>query len=160
MFNSIYNGYTTLSTNKQQIFNSFGEALEHAIKINRLSHSDFAQKWGKDKGQVSKYINNVTTPRRRNINEVEELLNVLFKNKEAGWAVDLKEESKNEEKYKTGDISPEELSREGETLYSAISKLPQIGSSDLTRDDAEMLLGFAESLIRSVREGLKDSDPD
>jgi transcriptional regulator with XRE-family HTH domain len=76
-----------VSTKGKFYFESFGSALIYAIENNRLSAQDFSKKWGKDPGQVSKYINNQSMPRPKNIQEIEELLNVRFRKSNDGWQV-------------------------------------------------------------------------
>lgn len=112
-----------------------------------------------NRSQVSRYINNGIEPRNSTLHHIESALNVTISDK-GGWHYFYEEQEEKKENYKTGGITPDELIEEGESLFSAIRQLPEIESDGLSRDDAQRILGLAESLIRSVREGLKDSDPD
>ena len=79
--------YYINNQNVNKKFTTFGEALSFAIDYNRLSQSDFSEKWGKDRGQVSKYVNNIMKPRPRSIKEIEGLLSVRFRKSEEGYSL-------------------------------------------------------------------------
>lgn len=65
-----------MSTITQQIFNSFGEAFSYAIDITDGSPENFSKRTKMDKGRVSKYINNKTTPRPKTVNKIVQLLGI------------------------------------------------------------------------------------
>jgi len=76
-----------MSTKSNDYFKTFGDALKYALDYNRLSQSDFSELWGKDRAQVSKYANNISAPRPRSIQEIEELLKVRFLKDNDQWKV-------------------------------------------------------------------------
>ena len=78
-----------MSTNIEQIFNNFGDALLYAIEYKGLNASSFSKKSGIDKGQLSNYINNHKTPRPQTVNKIERQLSVRFLKMSDEWQVIL-----------------------------------------------------------------------
>ncbi len=128
-----------MSTISNKYFNTFGEAFSFAIDLNRLSQSDFAEKWGKDRGQVSKYVNNVSMPRPQNIKEIEELLNVRFLNENSLWSVI-------EEKRSQDAIDSVNSVREEVTRYK---------EKELTLDDIPELVRLKKEIEERIAKLIK-----
>lgn len=77
-----------MSITNQEKYKMFGEALSYALDLKNLSQADLSVMWNKDEGQISKYINNKSTPYPKNIRELGNLLNVRFiKLPEGYWQV-------------------------------------------------------------------------
>lgn len=76
-----------MSTIDKEIFNTFGDALLSAIEFNGLNPAIFSREAGIDEGQLSKYINNKTTPRPRKVQELERNLNVNFIKEKNKWRI-------------------------------------------------------------------------
>ncbi len=53
-----------MSTSKSNIFHSFGLALQEALDRSGVTPAWLSREVGKDKGQISKYINGKSTPKR------------------------------------------------------------------------------------------------
>tara|TARA_R110002126_G_scaffold35949_2_gene109901 strand:- start:11068 stop:11520 length:453 start_codon:yes stop_codon:yes gene_type:complete len=82
-----------LSTQKLNIFTNFGLALKEALLRENKSPAWLSRATGKDKGQISKYINGNTTPREKTQRELTKpLRSKIIRNSNDKWEIVDKKE--------------------------------------------------------------------
>ncbi len=82
-----------MSTQKLNIFTNFGLALKEALLRENKSPAWLSRATGKDKGQISKYINGNTTPREKTQRELTKpLRSKIIRNSNDKWEIVDKKE--------------------------------------------------------------------
>ena len=76
-----------MSTHKSNIFESFGIALKEALLIEGKTPAWLSRETGKDKGQISNYINGKTIPKRITQKELLSPLRSEVVKSEKGWEI-------------------------------------------------------------------------
>lgn len=121
-------------------FDSFGDALQEALDIDRVERVKLCEKTGIDPAQLSRYINQGVRPHKSTIKKLTDHLTVDIKEDMRGrWYLADKEE-------------PEIVSQIKEKVSRYKTKSAHQGSLD---NDRDILLEFLISQSESLGEGLK-----
>ncbi len=154
-----------MSTISNNIFLTFGEAFSFAIDLHRLSQSDFAEKWGKDRAQISKYVNNVSVPRPQSVKEIEDLLNVKFVNSDEKWVVLSEEHSQVFEPgqpYRSVSFSALSFQEKIEFIQKKGEELEELGlyiqsmvlKNDFTEKEKDIMINTFVSRVKEIANDL------
>ncbi len=145
-----------MSTLKSNIFHSFGLALQEALDRSGVTPAWLSREVGKDKGQISKYINGKSTPKR--ITQLELLKPLPFTIVRDGkkWILeDMPSDAVNETQIpyssKETTVSPEQLKdffddiKKVEKLYNEAMR-----SKNLSADEKKLQIALIEKEVNAL----------
>lgn len=137
-----------MSTQKLNIFTNFGLALKEALLRENKSPAWLSRATGKDKGQISKYINGNTTPREKTQRELTKPLAAqIILNDDKEWELVDADNSfvfqVNDSKMNYGDLSYKQAKTKLEEFFSQIKDIEvlydEIDSNDDISDQKKLV---------------------
>ena len=117
-----------MSTLKSNRFHTFGLALKETLNIAGVTPAWLARVTGKDKGQISKYINDKILPKRITRLELTGPLGYDVIETEGEWEVIKQSDSPNKVEEERIDYSVEDLIKERKKLESVFSEINQLNT--------------------------------
>ncbi|RNC85624.1 MAG: hypothetical protein ED557_02295 [Balneola sp.] len=145
-----------MSTSKSNIFHSFGLALQEALDRTGVTPAWLSREVGKDKGQISKYINGKSTPKR--ITQLELLKPLPFTVNKDGknWVL---EEAPSDEVNETQTVysskDSDDSSVQLKDFFEDISKVEKLytealKNKNLSEDEKKLQIELIEKKINAL----------
>lgn len=145
-----------MSTIKSNIFHSFGLALQEALDRSGVTPAWLSREIGKDKGQISKYINGKSTPKR--ITQLELLRPLPFTITKDGknWILEeAPSNSVNEGQIPYSSASEKEISLEIGDFFTDIKKIENLynetlKNSNLSEEEKTLQVALIEKEVLAL----------
>ncbi len=128
-----------MSSNYQNIFTTFSQALRYALEKKRFSQRELAEKLDIGDSQISRWLSGEVTPYVRTQKKIASALQVRFDKDSDGYAVIDLADSQNHV-------------NEPKVVYADEVELPEDGK--LSRDQMKELLGQIEVISRILKDSL------
>lgn len=112
-----------MSTLKSNRFHSFGLALKETLNIARVTPAWLARVTGKDKGQISKYMNDKILPKRITRLELTNPVGFDIIEVNGEWEIRKQSESEHKVEEEQMDYSVEDLVKEKKKLESVFTEI-------------------------------------
>lgn len=151
-----------MSTQKLNIFTNFGLALKEALLRENKSPAWLSRATGKDKGQISKYINGNTTPREKTQRELTKpLASEIIFNDDKEWELLDGDNSfvfqVNDSKTNYEDLSYKQAKTKLEEFFSQIKDIEvlydEIDSNDDISDQKKLVqIQMIRNQVKSLLE--------